>query len=75
MNDQKKECGCACNGLVSQLIQTVSNQSKQMTALINSHASQNEVLCKIVDQNSELMARLETELDDDGEPKSQYLDG
>ncbi len=60
MSDQKKECGCASNALLVELLQA-------MTA-------QNKVMAQIVDQNSELMAMMQSEPEDD-EPKSQYLDG
>lgn len=60
MSDQKKECGCASNALLVELLQA-------MTA-------QNKVMAQIVDQNSGLMAMMQSEPEDD-EPKSQYLDG
>ena len=68
MSDQKKECGCVSNDLLIQLIQSNQQLSKTMEA-------QNHLMGQIVEQNNSLMDRLETELDDDGEPKSQYLDG
>ena len=68
MNDQKKECGCVSNDLLIQLIQSNQQLSKTMEA-------QNHLMGQIVEQNNSLMDRLETELDDDGEPKSAYLDG
>ncbi len=68
MSDQKKECGCASSDLVSQLIQSNLQLSKTMEA-------QNNLMGQIIEQNNSLMDRLETELDDDGEPKSAYLDG
>ncbi|NNH36551.1 hypothetical protein HLH12_13610 [Acinetobacter sp. NIPH 2377] len=67
MSDQKKECGCVSNDLLIQLIQSNQQLSKTMEA-------QNHLMGQIVEQNNSLMDRLETELDDDGEPKSQYLD-
>lgn len=60
MNEQKRECGCVSNALLVELLQA-------MTA-------QNKVMAQIVDQNSELMAMMQSEPEDD-EPKSQYLDG
>ena len=76
---QPKECDCACNGLVLEMLQAmtvqskvIESQGKQITALISAHASQNELLCKIVDQNNELIAM--NGLDEDGETKSRYLD-
>ena len=68
MNDQKKECGCVSNDLLIQLVQSNQQLSKTMEA-------QNHLMGQIVEQNNSLMDRLETELDDDGEPKSAYLDG
>ena len=70
MSDQKKECGCVSNDLLIQLIQSNQQLSKTMEA-------QNHLMGQIVEQNNSLMDRLETELDDDGEPKSKspYLDG
>ena len=68
MSDQKKECGCASSDLLIQLIQSNQQLSKTMEA-------QNHLMGQIVEQNNSLMDRLETELDDDGEPKSGYLDG
>lgn len=70
MSDQKKECGCVSNDLLIQLIQSNQQLSKTMEA-------QNHLMGQIVEQNNSLMDRLETELDDDDEPKSKspYLDG
>ncbi|OAL80341.1 hypothetical protein [Acinetobacter terrae] len=68
MSDQKKECGCVSSGLLIQLIQSNLQQSKTMEA-------QNHLLGQIMEQNNNLMDRLETELDNDDEPKSGYLDG
>ena len=68
MNDQKKECCCVSNDLLIQLIQSNQQLAKTMEA-------QNNLMGQIVEQNNSLMDRLETELDDDGEPKSAYLDG
>ena len=67
MSDQKKECGCVSNDLLIQLIQSNQQLSKTMEA-------QNHLMGQIVEQNNSLMDRLEAELDDDGEPKSGYLD-
>ena len=68
MNDQKKECGCVSSDLLLALIQSNQQLTKTMEA-------QNNLMGQIVEQNNSLMDRLETELDDDGEPKSTYLDG
>ena len=70
MSDQKKECGCVSNDLLLALIQSNQQLTKTMEA-------QNNLMGQIVEQNNSLMDRLETELDDDGEPKSKspYLDG
>ena len=47
-----------------------------MTALINSHAEQNVLLAKIIDQNNDLIAEFISENDeDDGSSSSEYLDG
>ena len=77
--EQPKEHECACNGLVLEMLQAMTAQSKviesqgqQITMLISAHASQNELLCKIVDQNNELIAM--NGIDEDGETKSRYLD-
>jgi len=66
MNDQKKECGCVSNDLLIQLIQSNQQLAKTMEA-------QNKVMAQIVDQNSELMARYDEDLEDKTE--SVYLDG
>ena len=68
MSDQKKECGCVSSDLLLALIQSNQQLTKTMEA-------QNNLMGQIVEQNNSLMDRLETELDDDGEPKSAYLDG
>lgn len=77
--EQPKEHECACKCLVLEMLQAMTAQSKviesqstQITALISAHASQNELLCKIVDQNNELIAM--NGLDEDGETKSRCLD-
>ncbi|WP_151706777.1 hypothetical protein [Acinetobacter sp. TUM15064] len=73
---QSCECENCCSSLVSQLLETISNQSLQMTALINSHAEQNVLLAKIIDQNNDLIAEFISENDeDDGSSSSEYLDG
>ena len=66
MNDQKKECGCVSNNLLIQLIQSNQQLAKTMEA-------QNKVMAQIIDQNSELMARYDEDLEDKTE--SVYLDG
>jgi hypothetical protein len=66
MNDQKKECGCVSNDLLIQLIQSNQQLAKTMEA-------QNKVMAQIIDQNSELMARYDEDLEDKTE--SVYLDG
>ena len=66
MSDQKKECGCVSNDLLIQLIQSNQQLAKTMEA-------QNKVMAQIVDQNSELMARYDEDLEDKTE--SVYLDG
>lgn len=73
MNEQKKECGCVSNVLLVEMLQAMNNQSQAMTAQSNLLAEQNKVMARIVDQNNELIAMMQTE-DDDDEPKSAYLD-
>ena len=73
MNEQKKECGCASNALLVEMLQAMSNQSQATTAQSNLLAEQNKVMARIVDQNNELIAMMQTE-DDEDEPKSPYLD-
>ena len=73
MNEQKKECGCVSNALLVELLQAMNNQSQAMTAQSNLLAEQNKVMARIVDQNNELIAMMQTE-DDEDEPKSPYLD-
>lgn len=73
MNEQKKECGCVSNDLLVEMLQAMNNQSQAMTAQSNLLAEQNKVMARIVDQNNELIAMMQTE-DDEDEPKSPYLD-
>ena len=73
MNEQKKECGCVSNPLLVEMLQAMNNQSQAMTAQNNLLAEQNKVMARIVDQNNELIAMMQTE-DDEDEPKSPYLD-
>ena len=63
-NEQPNACNCACNGLVLELLQAMTAQSKVM-------AEQNKLMAQIVDQNNELIARLDVE---DDEPERKYLD-
>ncbi|WP_336957525.1 hypothetical protein [Acinetobacter johnsonii] len=74
-SEQSCECENCCSSLVSQLLETISNQSLQMTALINSHAEQNVLLTKIVDQNNDLIAEILQDDDPDSQPSSRSLDG
>ena len=69
MNEQKKECGCVSNALLVEMLQAMSNQSQAMTAQNNLLAEQNKVMARIVDQNNELIAMMQTE-DDEHEPKT-----
>ena len=64
--EQRKECDCACNGLVLELLQAMTAQSKVM-------AEQNKLMAQIVDQNNELIARLDVE-GDELESERKYLD-
>ena len=73
MNEQKKECGCVSNALLVEMLQAMNNQSQAMTAQSNLLAEQNKVMARIVDQNNELIAMMQTK-DDEDEPKSPYLD-
>lgn len=73
MNEQKKEYGCVSNALLVEMLQAMNNQSQAMTAQNNLLAEQNKVMARIVDQNNELIAMMQTE-DDEDEPKSPYLD-
>ena len=73
---QSCECENCCSSLVSHLLETISNQSQQMTALISSHAEQNVLLAKIIDQNNELIAEFIQDNDEGNESSSSgYLDG
>ena len=72
---QSYECENCCSSLVSQLLETISNQSQQMTALISSHAEQNVLLAKIIDQNNDLISEILQEDDPDSQSSFQYLDG
>ncbi|MFU8927545.1 hypothetical protein [Acinetobacter puyangensis] len=56
---QNEECNCFCKDLVIELIQTMK--------------AQNEVMAKIMDQNIELMAQYDDEVDTG--TRTQYLDG
>ena len=73
MSDQKNECGCVSNDLLVEMLQAMNNQSQAMTAQSNLLAEQNKVMARIVDQNNELIAMMQTENDED-EPKSTCLD-
>ena len=73
MNEQKKECGCVSSALLVEMLQAMNNQSQAMTAQNNLLAEQNKVMARIVDQNNELIAMMQTE-DDEDKPKSPYLD-
>ena len=73
MNEQKKKCGCVSSALLVEMLQAMNNQSQAMTAQSNLLAEQNKVMVRIVDQNNELIAMMQTE-DDEDEPKSPYLD-
>lgn len=73
MNEQKKECGCVSSDLLFEMLQAMNNQSQATTAQNNLLAEQNKVMARIVDQNNELIAMMQTENDED-EPKSPCLD-
>ena len=73
MNEQKRECGCVSNALLVEMLQAMNNQSQAMTAQSNLLAERNKVMARIVDQNNELIAMMQTE-DDEDKPKSPYLD-
>ena len=65
MSDQKKECGCVSNDLLIQLIEQNNQLINQVTQVIQINNEQNA-------QINELLMQLDD--DDDGEPKSAYLD-
>ena len=65
MSDQKKECGCVSNDLVSRLIEQNNQLINQVTQVIQINNEQNA-------QINELLIQLEG--DEDEKPKSQYLD-
>lgn len=67
MSDQKKECGCASNDLLIQLIEQNNQLIKQNNQLIQINNEQNA-------QINELLIQL-TEEDDDEPKSSGYLDG
>lgn len=73
MSDLKNECGCVSNALLVEMLQAMNNQSQATTAQNNLLAEQNKVMARIVDQNNELIAMMQTENDED-EPKSPCLD-
>lgn len=73
MSDLKNECGCVSNALLVEMLQAMNNQSQATTAQSNLLAEQNKVMARIVDQNNELIAMMQTE-DDEDKPKSPYLD-
>ncbi|WP_278364508.1 hypothetical protein [Acinetobacter schindleri] len=65
MNDQKKECGCASNGLLLKLVEQNNQLINQVAQVIQINNEQNA-------QINELLIQLEGG-EDDG-PKSPYLD-
>lgn len=72
---QNCECKNCCSSLVREMLETINNQSQQITALINSHAEQNKVLAQIVDQNNDLIAEFIQEDDEGNKPSpSRSLD-
>lgn len=73
MSDLKNECGCVSNALLVEMLQAMNNQSQATAAQNNLLAEQNKVMARIVDQNNELIAMMQTE-DDEDKPKSPYLD-
>ena len=66
MSDQKKECGCASNDLLIQLIEQNNQLINQVTQVIQINNEQNA-------QINELLMQLDDE--DEDKPKSGYLDG
>lgn len=66
MSDQKKECGCASNDLLIQLIEQNNQLINQVTQVIQINNEQNA-------QINELLIQLDDE--DEDKPKSAYLDG
>ena len=65
--EQPKECECACNGLVLEMLQAMTAQSNLMT-------EQNKLMAQIVDQNNQLLAQLESDDSEEPESKHKYLD-
>ena len=70
MTIQKKECGCASNDLLVQLIQSNQQLVNAVAEQSRVTAEQSKVMALIVDQNSQLMASD----DDDDDLGSKYLD-
>jgi len=68
------ECKECCGGLVLEMLKALSIQGQQIAVLISSHAEQNKVMARIVDQNSELMAQLQGD-EDEIEDQFRTLDG
>jgi len=68
------ECKECCGGLVLEMLKALNIQVQQIAALISSHAEQNKVMARIVDQNSELMAQLQGG-EDEIEDQFRTLDG
>lgn len=66
MSDQEKECGCVSNDLLLKLIEQNNQLINQVAQVIQINNEQNA-------QINELLIQLEG--DEDGQPKSQYLDG
>ena len=66
MSDQKKECGCASNDLLVELIKQNNQLINQVVQVIQINNEQNA-------QINELLIQIEG--GEEEQPKSQYLDG
>lgn len=58
---------CECKSLIVQLLESMKEQSRLLTA-------QNEVMGKLVDQNTELMNQIMFDEEDEADP-NKSLDG
>ena len=79
MSDQKKECGCVCNGLLVKLIEQnnlLIEQNKQVMQQSNKVIEQNNQLIQINNEQAAQINHLLEHLDLEGESESSgYLDG
>ena len=59
--NKRESCKCGCKVLITQLLEGQREQSRLL-------AAQNDVMGKIIDQNTELMAHLISDADDEVDP-------